>query len=66
MREDKCTIFDKKHLQTWILVFILSVIIAGVGVAIFLSLRSSWRNERQLQKEILFGNEYEDNTSRFD
>lgn len=65
--EDKCTIFDKKHLQTWILVFVLMVIVAGVAVAIFLSLRTSWRNDRQQQpQDILFGKEYEDNTRRFD
>lgn len=64
--EDKCTIFDKKHLQTWILVFVLMVIVAGVAVSIFLSLRTSWRNERQQPQDILFGKEYEDNTRRFD
>ncbi|XP_037045335.1 peptidoglycan-recognition protein LA-like [Bradysia coprophila] len=60
--EDKCTIFDKKHLQTWILVFVLMVIIAGVAVAIFLSLRTSLRSERQQSQDILIGKEFEDNT----
>lgn len=69
----KCTVFNPENVQTWALIGILVLIVLGVAVAIGLALQ---KNERQYdgaqhqpptseKREILFGNEYEDETSEY-
>lgn len=64
----KCTIFNLHNLQTWALITVLIAIATGVGVAIFLALQKNVvaiADETPTEpREILFGNEYEDETSK--
>lgn len=64
----KCTIFNLHNLQTWALITVLIAIATGVGVAIFLALQKNVLaiadETTKEPREILFGNEYEDGTSK--
>lgn len=62
-----CPGIDFRNIQTWLLLIIIVLIAIGVGVGIHLTLLDQ-KNDKNVSRperhHILFGNEYEDDTSK--